>query len=153
MNTVPKPQSWWKTRGDNFHIEAFNNMSSSSPRRHRKDVRVELSQAHRLAVPTLQSLHPRVDGTQMSRNDGIALPQDGQGAVCRRRRTLCRRTEQSVTDRQWNQKWQTEQRGICRLGHFLFTSTTCQLYNNSSNIQPTSLDVIHMYRSQLCWLT
>lgn len=85
-------------REDHFHIEAFEGVSSSLPRRHRKDIRVELSQTHRLAVQTLQGLHPRVDGAQMSGNDGIALPQDGQGAVCRRRRTLCRRRKQSATD-------------------------------------------------------
>lgn len=47
-------------------------------------------------------------------------------------------------DEQWDEKWDTEQRGICWLGHFLFTSTTCQLYNNSSNIKQLISDLLNL---------
>lgn len=62
--------------------------AKNSPRRHRKHVRVELSQTQRLGVLLPQSLHPCADGTQVGGDEGVALPQDGQGAIGGRRRTL-----------------------------------------------------------------
>lgn len=61
----------------------------NSPRGHRKHVGVQLSQTQRLAVHPLQSLHPRVGGAQVGGDYRIAPPQDGQGAVGGRWRTLC----------------------------------------------------------------
>lgn len=111
--------------GEELDIEALKKkVISALPGRHSEDIWVEVSQTQRLAVPPLQSLHPRLDGAQVGGNDGVALPQDRQGAVCRRRRTLCRSTEQSVTH------------------VFHMTNTVSQYYSNEISEQRNPAGVV-----------